>query len=230
MDEYVLSNSKKVRRISAENARISECLDFINSLIQSGSAKYKVIKNTKANGIAVKCIPIAPYALFARPDKCALRFRLGSQVESVSWQRKAQYSVCPNWHIGRNSGTAYLCGADNAYGVKPNGGWEQDNENDFLYPQSEMPRRMSNDFMTRRNNILSYTISFSNGKNISIISDGRINARVVRAENDKNSFELEITKGCYYPDLQWGNDFGKSDWNLKNRIISFSVFLTECDV
>lgn len=230
VDEYVLSNSKEVRRISAENARISECLDLIDSFIQSGSAKYKVIKNTKANGIDVKCIPITPYALFARPDKCALRFRLGSQVRSVSWQRKAQYSVYPNGHIGRNSGTAYLCGADNAYGVKPNGGWEQDNENYFLYPQSEMPRRMSNDFMTRRNNILSYTISLSNGKNINILSDGSINARVVRAENDKNSFELEITKGCYYPDLQWGNDFGKYDRNLKNRIISFSVFLTDCDV
>lgn len=230
VDEYVLSNSKEVRRISAENARISECLDLIDSFIQSGSAKYKVIKNTKANGIDVKCIPITPYALFASPDKCALRFRLGSQVRSVSWQRKAQYSVYPNGHIGRNSGTAYLCGADNAYGVKPNGGWEQDNENYFLYPQSEMPRRMSNDFMTRRNNILSYTISLSNGKNINILSDGSINARVVRAENDKNSFELEITKGCYYPDLQWGNDFGKYDWNLKNRIISFSVFLTDCDV
>lgn len=229
VDEYVLSSGNAANRISAGGVRIIECSDLIDSLITNGSAEYKMVKRIKANGADFKFIPITPRALFAHPDQCALRFRLDSQVRSVSWQRKAQYSVYPNGHIGRNSGTAYVCGADNAYGIKPNGGWEQDNENYFLYPQSEMPRRMSNDFMTRRNNILSYTISLSNGKNINIISDGSINARVVRDEQDKNRFELEITKGCFYPDLQWGNDFGKYNCNMKDRIISFSVFLTECD-
>lgn len=229
VDEYVLSSGNAANRISAGGVRIIECSDLIDSLITNGSAEYKMVKRIKANGADFKFIPITPRALFAHPDQCALRFRLDSQVRSVSWQRKAQYSVYPNGHIGRNSGTAYVCGADNAYGIKPNGGWEQDNENYFLYPQSEMPRRMSNDFMTRRNNILSYTISLSNGKNINIISDGSINARVARDEQDKNRFELEITKGCFYPDLQWGNDFGKYNCNMKDRIISFSVFLTECD-
>ena len=230
VDEYVLSSGNAANPIPAGGARIIERLDLIDSLITNGSAEYKMVKRIKANRADFKFIPITPRALFAYPDQCSLRFRLGSQVRWVSWQRKAQYSVYPNGHIGRNSGTAYVCGEDNAYGVKPNGGWEQDNENYFLYPQSEMPRRMSNDFMTRRNNILSYTISLSNGKNINILSDGSINARVVRDEKDKNGFELEITKGCFYPDLQWGNYFGKYNCNMKDRIISFSVFLTERDV
>lgn len=81
--------------------------------------------------------------------------------------------------------------------------------------------------MTRRNNIKKYTVSLENGKSIHIFSrDADINACVCRVENNQNDFELQITKGCYYPDLQWGNAFGKRFRRCSDMVIAFSLCCT----
>ncbi len=96
------------------------------------------------------------------------------------------------------------------------------NENYFLYPESKGKRGLSNDFMTRRNNITRYTASFANGENLNVLSrNGKINACVCKTED--SSFELQITAGRYYPDLQWGNYFGKKSLSIKEKIIRFSL-------
>lgn len=146
------------------------------------------------------------------------------------WDRKAPYSVYPEGHIGRPNGTAYPSGFDNPYGVKPDTFWSSDNENYFLYPKSHASRGISNDFFTRRNHIRRYTVSLANGKNLEVFGEkSDINAYVCRSQKDNGCFELQITAGCYYPDLQWGNDFGKRYRKWKDRCIEFSLSCIDSD-
>ena len=206
---------------------ITECLELPGDTLICKRAKYKIVKYLTEDRINIKIIPKNNFALFADPNNCVLKLKLKQGVKSVSWERNAQYSVYPAGHIGRPAGTAYPLGTDNAYGIMPESPWEKDNENYFLYPQSRGKREISNDFMTRRNNIKKYTVSLENGKSIHIFSrDADINACVCRVENNQNDFELQITKGCYYPDLQWGNAFGKRFRRFSDMVIAFSLCCT----
>ena len=224
VDSYLIPCQKEYTDIPKGTDKMDECIDLSNDTLVCKRAKYRIIKTKKADRIDIKIVPKNIFALLASPDKSIFKFNLKSDIRSVSWKRNTRYSVYPPEHISRAEGTAYILGADNKYGVKPDTGWEKDNENYFLYPQSDGRRKISNDFLTRRNHIKNYTVTFENGKTLNVLSDeGSINACICRSEKDQNCFELQITKGCYYPDLEWGNYFGKKSLKIKDKVISFSL-------
>lgn len=221
IDEYNFCRCQYPIEISNGTSRLDDCIDLTDNVVICKKAKYKIIKKATVDRINIKIIPANLTALFAKPNNFVLNCKLKSDVKSVSWNRKAQYSVYPKGHISRASGTSYPCGINNEYGIKPDTPWQEDNENYFLCSEDCKKREISNDFMTRRNNIKLYTVSFSNGKNLNVTGDGNINAYVCKS-ND-GSFCLQITAGCYYPDLLWGNYLGKGFLSIKDKIINFSL-------
>lgn len=223
IDTYSFCRCQSQIEIQKGTSSIEDCLELKDTTFICKKAKYKIIKKKMSDRINIKVIPANLPALFAKPNHFVLRLKLKSDVKSVSWERKAQYSVYPEGHISRADGTAYPLGTDNEYGKKPEKQWQEDNENYFLYSEACGKRKLSNDFMTRRNNIKRYTVAFSNGKNLHVIGDGSINAYVCKSDKEKDRFELQITAGCYYPDLLWGNYLGKRFWKIKDKIISFSL-------
>lgn len=228
VDKYVLKARKTAERKITGASGLEDCIDPVDSVFIYKKAKYRIVQAVDRDKVTFKIIPLNLHALLAKPGECVLKLKLKQDVVSVSWKKRAQYSYYPNGHIGRAEGTAYPCGADNSYGEKPETPWEADNENYFLYPESNGKRGLSNDFLTKRNHIFRYTVSLSNGKNISFLSeDGSINAVVCPVGGGKSGFEVQISAGSYYPDLQWGNDFGKRFEKLRNRCVSFAVSCTQ---
>lgn len=229
IDSYKLnSNEDKPKKPNRKAYDAEEYIDIPMNPLSYKKAKFKITKEKTSDKINIKVSPLNIFSHFAASDDCVLKIKLRSAVKSVSWQRKAQYSVYPNWHISRAEGTAFPIGTDNKYGIVPATPWEKDNENYFLYPVSLGKRGLSNDFMTRRNYVNRFTVSLQNGKDIEL--DGRgINVLVCPSSEDRNIFEIRINCGCYYPDLQWGNYFGKRFRNIRNRCMSFSVSCFESE-
>lgn len=227
VDTYRLANGSAPTAEVPGTSDLVSCIDLPGSVLRCKGAKFK-IKQVKSHGqIQVQIVPANLPAWFARPDDCTLKLKLRSGVQSVSWQRHAPYSFYPAGHIGRAQGMAYPAGTDNLYGVKPPTPWEADNENYFLYPVSAGKRGLSNDFLTRRNHVQRFTISLLNGKKLHLASRSGINVLVCPCEEDKEHLELQISTGCYYPDLQWGNYFGRRFLNWKDRRFVFSVSCAE---
>lgn len=228
IDRYMICRRHDSGKALNGMSDLYDCIAPINASLICKKARYRVIQKKTTNKMDIKIVPSNLFALFARPDDCIFRLELKSDVKSVSWDRKAPYSVYPEGHIGRSNGTAYPSGFDNAYGVKPDTPWSSDNKNYFLYSKSHASRGISNDFLTRRNHIRRYTVSLANGKNLEVFGEkSDINAYVRRSQKDNGRFELQITAGCYYPDLQWGNDFGKRYRKWKDRCIEFSLSCTD---
>lgn len=225
IDEYSFCSCPSPIEIANGTSKLEDCIDFSSNTVMCKKATYRMIKKTTSDRMDIKVIPANLSALFAKANNFVLKLELKSDVKSVSWNRKARYSVYPKGHISRASGTAYPIGTENEYGIKPDTTWQEDNENYFLYSETSKKRQLSNDFMTRRNNIKLYTVSFSNGKNLNIIANGNINAYVCKS-ND-GSFCLQITAGKYYPDLEWGNYLGKKSCRFKDRILRFSICVNE---
>lgn len=226
IDEYSFCRRQlPIEITNGTSKNLEDCIDLNSSSVMCRKAKYKIIKETTSDRINIKIVPANLPALFAKANNFVLKLGLKSDVKSVSWNRKARYSVYPKGHISRASDTAYPIGTENECGIKPDTTWQEDNENYFLYSETSKKRELSNDFMTRRNNIKLYTVSFSNGKNLNIITNGNINAYVCKS-ND-GSFCLQITAGKYYPDLEWGNYLGKRSCRFKDRILKFSICVNE---
>lgn len=172
------------------------------------------------------------FAWFTDAGRLALEFDLMDHVKSVSWHRKALYSVYPAGHIGRPEGTAPVTRKDgevpDAYGEKPNYGWEQSMANYFLSrADGETNSIATNDFRTRRNHIYDYTVNLKGGGEIHVDAKcSGLNAYVrLRKQAGEAIARLQLTVGSYYPDLQWGNYFGKrAGFGKKMR---FSISLPE---
>lgn len=206
------------------SSAIDAYLESIPPKVCCKKAVYAISQTRTAEQLAVQIQAESPAARLAGTEDFMLRIRLKQPVQAVSWERETRYSDYPPGHIGRPTGTAQRQGADNRYGEKPESGWEADNENAFLYAPAEQKRGISNDFFTRRNRIHRYTVHFADGKRITIACpSGAINAYVCPVKDAPDMFELQITLGCYYPDLQWGNAVGEKE-RFGKRKITFSIF------
>lgn len=156
------------------------------------------------------------FAWFTDPSRITLEVDLMDDVQSVSWHRKAFYTIYPAGHIGRPEGTASVARGDgivpDPYGKKPDYGWEQSMTNYFISKaDGETNSVATNDFKTRRNNIHDYTVHLKNRGDVRIDSKCRNLNAFVRLRRCASGVTacLQLTLGSYYPDLQWGNYFGK---------------------
>ncbi|HIU69711.1 MAG TPA: hypothetical protein IAD23_07135 [Candidatus Scubalenecus merdavium] len=137
-------------------------------------------------------------------------FVLQGRADFVQWQRHDLYNTYPKTHIGRTDGIAHLNAAENAYGQKTNAFWKDDVHNFFLQKENkEDVLAGSNDFRTRRNDINTYTAALCDGTKAEIHAKNRNIWAYACCWKNKPDTQLLIGSGQFYPDLQWGNAFGR---------------------
>lgn len=203
----------------------------ISGTFRAGKFKtFRLDVEQKEQELEFRLSPKNIFAWFTDAGRLALEFDLMEGVESVSWHRMAFHSVYPEDHIGRPEGTAYAVRGDangpDAYGVKPDYGWGQSMTNYFLFKEDSQANSIAtNDFKTRRNHIHDYTVNLKNGGKLRVDARCReLNAYVrVPRQAGAAAARLQLTVGSYYPDLQWGNYFGKRPGF--GRALRFSVSL-----
>ena len=138
---------------------------------------------------------------------------LNETVGSISWQKNSLYSIYPKNHIDRPTGIAERFPNNSphpvAYGEKPMCDWSEDTENYFLY-EKDSPENFtaSRDFRTMRTRVKAFTADMPRQKNLKIQMNSENNAVHMLTASGKDDV-ISISKGAYFPDLQWGNYFGK---------------------
>lgn len=147
-----------------------------------------------------------------------------SEPEAVTWKRQGRYAWYPANHIGRNEGTAYRTSAlTEAYRTLPQGDWRDDRHNYFLFTEKENARAdATNDFRTRRSNILFYAVLLKNQVRLALIPGCRGMWAYAMCGQPGRQAALTASVGEYYPDLQWGNIVGTQ---TKQKKIRFDLFL-----
>ena len=140
-----------------------------------------------------------------------LAFDMPGDVESVSWEREAPYSVYPEGHIGRGSGTARrVCAPalEAGYGARPGWDWQDDMFNAFEFaPDDPAGGWATGDFRTMREHIRSYEVRLAAGRgSVCVKADADAAARVARGPRGAL---LIVDMLWRYPHLGWGNDMGR---------------------
>lgn len=191
--------------------------NYLTGIFRAGGLKtFGLDMKKKDRELDCRLYPKNIFAWFTDPSRITLEVDLMDDVQSVSWHRKALYTIYPAGHIGRPEGTASVARGDgivpDPYGKKPGYGWEQSMTNYFLSKvDGETNSVATNDFKTRRNNIRDYTVHLKNRGDVRIDSRCRDLNAFVRLRRCVSGVTacLQLTLGSYYPDLQWGNYFGK---------------------
>ncbi|HYW81088.1 MAG TPA: glycoside hydrolase family 2 TIM barrel-domain containing protein, partial [Thermoguttaceae bacterium] len=114
--------------------------------------------------------PVPAAGLAAVPRQLGLRFELPETVDSLAWERNAQWSVYPDDHIGRPIGTAraFLPNQDTkeALGRQPTWAWSQ----------SACPLG-TRDFRSTKHNIYRVSLTDAAGRGVEAVSDGSQHSR-----------------------------------------------------
>ncbi|MEW2167338.1 glycoside hydrolase family 2 TIM barrel-domain containing protein [Streptomyces sp. NPDC007084] len=104
-----------------------------------------------------------------------LRFTLPESTNTLSWQRDAQWTVYPDDHIGRPSGTASRTRATgtDGYGERPTWPWAQDTHSYALFGKNSAAH-WTNDFRSAKTGVrLAKATSGASGPGVQVESDGK---------------------------------------------------------
>ncbi|MGQ7868828.1 glycoside hydrolase family 2 protein [Sunxiuqinia sp. sy24] len=141
--------------------------------------------------------------------EAGINFLLSSDMNRITWNRNAQWSVYPENHIGRPVGTAVRDSnfSTEQYRVKPQKEWEQDGKDFYLFQKSGVDPEMgmgTNDFRTTRLNLTEYQVYNTNDKcGLYVFADGELAARCSVAATGE--VVMKILHHVSYSDLGWGN-------------------------
>ena len=213
----VEQKTAKLKKVGAKKYRA----DF-------GFGKGFILSVTEQNG-KLK-LGIRPNALssFLPIGKIQIDIELFEKTDSVSWQRESLYSVYPDGHVARNSGTAPREGKVRRYedpdvsDVK----WEEDMTAFSYYPKTAKENAAaSNDFKTTRLNIREYCVHFSSGTKLLVETD----SKQINAYADSFDGKLKISKGNYMPSIAWGNYWGEKRRLSRKNSFSFTVVVSETE-
>lgn len=147
-------------------------------------------------------------------------FKIANSVESTQWNRDGLWSVYPENHIGRNTGTANKIRTDFAsnpdtYNQKPLWNWKDDMKNFYLYQKDDNRDGVAtNDFMASKENVYFSQLNFAgaNGKLI-VESNGTVSSRV-NVSNEGTSpdgtkiYIDDANTGKLTYDSSWGSGIG----------------------
>lgn len=224
---YLYGNEQELEIVQTQDVKyqIENGLAIITtheSYVNQLETQIKIVFDGKT--IHTFMLPIGEGSLLDQVGQLGVKYTLMSGIESIDWHRTGLYSVYPENHIGRNEGTAYLR-RENAsaivdeYGIKPEWNWAYDMADYFLFKDEEHKNHIvTNDFRTKRNNILDYTIHFTDSSRLCVtpISDGIGAFTEYESDGEKEAAQLQLTFGAYYPGLGWGNYCGEQT-KLQNK-------------
>ena len=161
-----------------------------------------------SGAIHVRYKPTGP--LVAKASHIGLAFMLPPGVEQMEWKRRSLWSVYPEDHIGRPSGTASRkpSVAPPPYRVRPDAPWSQDCSELILAPMKP-PAEATHDFCAIKENIWTADCIFASGKyRLRVHSAATVAARATPWPNGRTG--LSIFNYWSYPDMEWGNYTGPS--------------------
>lgn len=186
-----------------------------------------LLRNTDA-GVVFRMKPLSAGALWIRDNDLLIEITLPSRAEKIAWNKKSLYAAYPANHIDRPSGSAQRLPADGRaaqglYGSPPQWGWEQDLADWFLF--SDCSATANRDFKCQRDRVRSFCAQMTGQNVLRILS----HCENLRAQLDcgKNCDTLVLSKGCRYPDLQWGNACGKRQPLRSRADFQFTVSILE---
>ena len=88
-------------------------------------------------------------------NEVGIGYVLSSSIDQLSWDRNALWSAYPDDHIGRPQGSAKRQSrvASQTYRHAPEGPWNEDTQDFFLFGPNDPGGRGTNDFRSRKENI-----------------------------------------------------------------------------
>ncbi len=115
---------------------------------------------------------------------------LTDDIDRLTWEREAQYSVYPEDHIGRPSGTAkrYRGYGRDTYRVKPEWSWAYDEANFVYYGGGDPGGHGTNDFLASRENIY-YAAALPSGSDAFVLAESDVGSVSVRVNIAKDEDE-----------------------------------------
>jgi len=139
-------------------------------------------------------------------------FLLPDAVDRLAWKRRSPWSVYPDDHIGRPTGTALRrrAGGREAFGVEPNWAWARDMKDFHRNGRDDPGADATRDFRALRENV--YFLSALQGRSplrVRVESDG---STAVRAEvvdgGGRRHVRLVAANSWSFLGLAWGNAAG----------------------
>jgi beta-galactosidase len=157
---------------------------------------------------------LTSYEISQLPDKfreAGVRFVMDKRLTSLDWNRDALWSLYPEDHIGRPTGSAtafVLPVQEEGYRVRPFHAWSMDTRDFYLYGMSGRPRErdfaVPVDFRTTKEHIRSYAVRDPRRQiGVQVISEGTVAARA--GVNADSTVTVTVLNAWNYSDLRWGN-------------------------
>lgn len=145
---------------------------------------YNEVKNVqfriKIDGTGLLSISFAFDTPEFTVDEIGVVTDLVETVQSIHWKRRGDWTVYPEYHIGRVEGTAQRNrgSGSEVYGEKPEWPWSLDEKEFLLFDRMKQTGwRGTRDFRAGRHDIFYYTAMTSTGVALRIESDGTGSAR-----------------------------------------------------
>ncbi|HEX4022123.1 MAG TPA: glycoside hydrolase family 2 TIM barrel-domain containing protein [Acidobacteriaceae bacterium] len=141
-----------------------------------------------------------------------ISYRLPENVDKLSWDRLALWSIYPDDHIGRQKGVARrkALGAEQPYRSKPQTPWSEDMGDVFLFGKDARQPSATNDFMSLKEYVWYASCILSDGK-----TRARVEASADVAVTAYPSPDHGVLFTAYnywsFPDLTWGNYTGTKE-------------------
>ena len=161
------------------------------------------------------------YVYEGRPEgasEMGVAFVLPAEVQSLSWERRGLHSVYPPDHIGRNGGVALKVrpGTPDVYRTKPAWTWAEDMTDWFLFGRNHLGNGATRDFRSLKANVRWAAVDLK-GTPARVVVEGD-GSEAVRAEVlPDGSVLLNILDQWAYPDLDWGNYEGRTDFPATSK-------------
>lgn len=141
-------------------------------------------------------------------QEIGLSFLIPDDASSISWDKESLWTVYPERHIGRASGSALARNSfQENYREEPDWGWERDGRDYFLFgPEGRPAHRpaLPFDFKSLKTGIKSFAVDCAGESfRIVILGSGRTAARI--KADDQGWMHLVAVEGWDYKNLDWGN-------------------------
>jgi len=133
----------------------------------------------------------------AQFDELGVSFKLVTDIDRIRWKRKANlWTVYPEDHIGRLSGTAYRYRGEGEeiYAVKPEWSWSLD-EKEFAFGITPDNWQGTRDFRASKHNFYHANVLTKKGYGIRAESDGKGSVRVTPQEDGSVKFDINSEWG-----------------------------------
>jgi len=156
------------------------------------------------------------YVHEGRPEglgEMGVAFLLPAEVESLSWERRGLHSVYPADHLGRSAGVArkLRAGPPDVYRTQPSWPWAEDMTDWYLLGRGHAGYGATRDFRSLKANIERAVVGLK-GTPAQFVVEGD-GTEAVRAEVlSDGSVRLNILDQWAYPDLDWGNFEGQTEF------------------